>query len=402
MRLLIPLLFAGGALLPAQSPEAPFLKSELIFPLEHWHNHGSSIVQLPDGELFATWYHGSGERRADDVIIEAARRPPSQSAWGPRFTLADTPGFPDCNPALLVDRKGRLWLIWPVILANEWHTALLKYRITSEYPVPGARPRWELSDNLLLIPRNFERRVHEALEPALRQTPPGEKAQYLKAILERSSDKHFARMGLMTRVHPTVLPSGRILVPLYSDGFDFSLVALSDDEGETWSSSEPIIGAGSVQPSIVRRKDGVLVAYMRDNGPPPKRVLVSYSEDDGVTWTVAADTDILNPGSGLEAIVLQDGTWAMVNNDTESGRHSLAVTLSDDEGKTWRSKACLERDTRAKGAGSFHYPSMIQAADGTLHVSYSYFLNHLPEGAPRKSIKHAHFNLAWVKHGGCQ
>jgi hypothetical protein len=45
---------------------------------------------------------------------------------------------------------------------------------------------------------------------------------------------------------------------------------------------------------------------------------------------------------------------------------------------------------------------MIQAADGTLHVSYSYFLNHLPEGAPRKSIKHAHFNLAWVKQGGCQ
>ena len=40
-----------------------------------------------------------------------------------------------------------------------------------------------------------------------------------------------------------------------------------------------------------------------------------------------------------------------------------------------------------------------QAKDGSLHASYSYFLNHLPKDSPHKSIKHAHFNVAWVKQG---
>ncbi|MBI3472137.1 MAG: neuraminidase (sialidase)-like protein, partial [Candidatus Solibacter usitatus] len=71
--------------------EQPFLKSELIFPLETWHNHASSIVELPGGGLLVCWYHGSGERTADDVIVEGARLPKGKSAWSPRFLLADTP-----------------------------------------------------------------------------------------------------------------------------------------------------------------------------------------------------------------------------------------------------------------------------------------------------------------------
>jgi predicted neuraminidase len=380
----------------AQSAEQPFHEAELIFPLEHWHNHASSIVELPNGDLLVCWYHGSGERTADDVKIEAARRSRGQNHWGARFTLADTPNFPDANPALLVDSQKRLWLLWPVILANEWHTALMKYRISSDYQRSGP-PRWEISDTLLFIPRNFEAKVKDAVGAALREEPPGARAAYARRLVERAGDKYFSRLGWMTRAHPLELPSGRILVPLYSDGFSFSLIAISDDRGAIWTTSEPLVGAGSIQPTLVRRGDGTLVAYMRDNGPPPKRIHTSTSRDDGLSWSPVVDTDLPNPGSGLEVIALKDGSWAMVYNDTERGRHSLAVALSDDEGKTWRWKRHLELDRREKGAGSFHYPSIIQARDGALHVSYSYFLNHLPEGAPRKSIKHAHFNAAWVK-----
>ncbi len=377
----------------------PFHQAELIFPLEHWHNHSSSIVELPNGDLFVCWYNGSGERTADDVVVQAARKRRGQQEWDPRFKLADVPNFPDTNPALFVDSRLRLWLLWPVILANEWHTALMKYRISSDYLDAGRPPRWDLSEEILLIPRNFAARVQQVVEPMLKEAAGTPAEAYLKRVLARASDKYFSRMGWMTRAHPIELPSGRILVPLYSDGFSFSLVAITDDGGLTWSSSEPIVGAGAIQPSIARKRDGTLVAYMRDNGPPPKRLLMSTSGDDGVTWSTAVDTDIYNPGAGAEAIVLRDGTWALVNNDVEKGRHSLAVSLSDDEGKTWKWKRRLELDKRAEGAGSYHYPSMIEAADGMLHVSYSYFLNHLPRDAPRKSIKHARFNVAWVKQG---
>jgi predicted neuraminidase len=369
--------------------EEPFLEAELIFPLEHWHNHSSSIVELPNGDLLVCWYNGSGERQADDVKVEAARRPAGQKQWGQRFTLADTPGFPDTNPALFVDSRKRLWLLWPVILANEWHTALMKYRITRDFQGYSG---WEVSDNLLFIPRDFAATA-TAVQEMWPDTPDRRRR------LERAKDKYFSRMGWMTRAHPLELPSGRILVPLYSDGYDFSLIAFTDDGGVTWQSSKPLVGPGNVQPSLVRRRDGTIVAYMRDNGPPPKRVLLSTSSDDGVTWSPVVHTDLPNPGSGLEVIALRDGRWVMISNDTERGRHSLLVALSDDEGRTWKWKRHLELDQRGQGAGSFHYPSIIQAGDGTLHASYSYFLNHLPAGSARKSIKHAHFNVAWIQQG---
>jgi predicted neuraminidase len=391
------LLFAFCGLALAQ--DRPFHEAGFIFPLEAWHNHSSTIVELPGGDLFVCWYHGSGERQADDVKVEAARLPRGAKKWSDRFTLADTPNFPDANPTMFVDSKERLWLLWPVILANEWHTALMKYRMSSDYQT-AREPRWSVNETMLFVPRNFQAKVKETLDPLLRAAEPGSRAAaHLKANIDHAGDKYFSRMGWMTRVHPLELPSGRILVPLYSDGFSFSLIAITDDGGASWSTSEPLVGAGNIQPTLVRRRDGAIVAYMRDNGPPPKRIHTSVSRDDGVTWSPVVDTEIPNPGTGLEAIALKDGTWAMVYNDTERGRHSLAVSLSEDEGKSWKWTRHLDRDNRGDGAGSFHYPSIIQARDGNLHVSYSYFLNHLPKDSPHKTIKHAHFNTAWVKQG---
>jgi predicted neuraminidase len=76
-----------------------------------------------------------------------------------------------------------------------------------------------------------------------------------------------------------------------------------------------------------------------------------------------------------------------VYNDTTENRQSLAVALSDDEGKTWKWRRHLERHDH----GSYHYPAVIAGQDGLLHVVYSYFV---PEG---KSMKHAEFNVAWVQ-----
>lgn len=383
---------------PSPAAASARFEAELVFPLEHWHNHSSSLVELPNGDLFVCWYHGSGERTADDVRIEAARLPRGGRGWGPRFELADTPGFPDTNPVLFADSRERLWLVWPAILANRWETALLKYRVGPARWKAGPPP-WTRADNLLFIPRNFEARVREAAAAVLSGIPEGQQRDAAQRIVETAGDKYASRMGWMPRNHPLELPSGRILVPLYSDGFDFSLVAITDDGGVTWRTSEPLVSAGGVQPSLVRRRDGTLVAYMRDNGPPPKRVLESESRDSGETWSAVVDTDLPNPGSSLEVIALDDGSWLMVGNDTERGRHSLLAQISDDEGRTWRWRRHIERDERASGASSFHYPSVIQAKDGAIHVSYSTFLNHLPEGAPRKAIKHARFDAAWVKAG---
>jgi predicted neuraminidase len=48
---------------------AQLFEQELLFPPEKWHNHSSSIVELPNGDLLVAWYHGSGEGQADDVFL---------------------------------------------------------------------------------------------------------------------------------------------------------------------------------------------------------------------------------------------------------------------------------------------------------------------------------------------
>jgi len=220
-----------------------------------------------------------------------------------------------------------------------------------------------------------------------------------------AGDKLTRRLGWMTRAHPFVLDENRLIVPLYSDGFSFSLMAITDDWGATWHTSTPLIGAGNIQPSIVKRKDGSLYTLMRDNGPPPKRLHQSESHDRGETWSPVTDSQLPNPGSGAEIISLSNGHWAVVGNDTERGRESLAVWISDDEGKTWKWKRHLEREPEGPDAGRYHYPSIIQAKDGTLHASYSYHVGEKTaqkdaDGRPMsKSIKHAHFNEAWVVQG---
>jgi predicted neuraminidase len=404
------LCFATSAAIPA---EPPLYESELIFPLEHWHNHASCIVETPEHDLLVCWFHGSGERQADDVIIEGARLRAGEKTWSARFLLADTPGYPDGNPCMLIDPQKRLWLLHTTILAHTWESALLKYRISRDYQNDGP-PRWESSEVLHVTPEpEFAKEVQKRLPLAeaqvrgmtLNDQQRREAQDFLEAMRQHASDLLYCRLGWMTRAHPLVLGGSRLIVPLYHDGFSFSLMVISDDWGHTWHTSAPLIGAGNIQPSLALRQDGSLYTLMRDNGPPPKRLAQSDSHDRGETWSPVTDSPLPNPGAGAEIITLRNGHWVLISNDTERGRHSLAVQISDDEGRTWKWKRHLENVPSGPEAGSYHYPSIIQAHDGTLHASYSFHLNRrdLPkdvDGDPAaKSIKHAHFNEAWGMAG---
>jgi len=88
----------------------PFHKAELVFPLHSKHNHAPGIVECPNGDLLVSWYRGSGERSADDVAVYGARSRKGTGRWSEAFLMADLPGFPDCNTAMHLDAKGRLWL----------------------------------------------------------------------------------------------------------------------------------------------------------------------------------------------------------------------------------------------------------------------------------------------------
>ncbi len=406
-RLLLGLLLGFLSSLPAvaDAAEAPFYRAELLSAPEHLHNHGSCVVETGDGDLLACWFNGSGERQADDVRIVGARLRHGATQWSERFVMADTPDLPDTNCCMIIDPRGTLWLIWPTILDNHWESALLKYKHSDDFRRDGP-PVWKFQDILHVKPGpEFAATVKVAVERFSARTAEVKIKEYLDYAVSASADKLKSRLGWMTRAHPFILEGRRLIVPLYSDGFNFSLMAITDDWGATWHTSTPLIGEGNVQPSIVRRRDGSLYTMMRDNGGPPQRIQQASSKDRGETWSTVTDSELPDPGAGLEITSLANGRWLLVNNDTEKGRHSLCVRLSDDEGRTWKWSRHLERDAPGPNAGSYGYASVIQAKDGTLHVTYSHAISKeiAPKDAAgrrlREAIKHAHFNEAWVMEG---
>jgi predicted neuraminidase len=381
------LLFSG---LVASGPTEPTYQAELVFPLHPHHNHAPSIVECPNGDLLVSWYRGSGERRSDDVAVFGARRRKGSEKWSEPFLLADTPGFPDCNTVMFIDARKRLWLFWPVILANSWESCLTNYRYATDYQGDGP-PQWNWQGVIYLKPLDFEATMLKGLEDrikTLKPAPSTVRVGGIDGLKELIGDKLSSRLGWQPRCKPTVLPSGRILLPLYSDTYSVSLMAISDDEGKSWTASRPLAGFGNIQPSVLRKKDGTLVSFMRENGPLHK-IRIAESTDDGVTWGQVGVTDLPNPGSGLDGLALPSGHWLLVYNDTARGRNSLAVSISEDEGRSWKWTRHLERHNE----GSYHYPAVIADRAGIIHVVYSYFVN------AGKSMKHAAFNEAWVMQG---
>lgn len=358
------------------------VSSALIFPLQPKHTHGSSIVSLPNGDILAAWFQGSGERTADDVKIMGARLKKGSTVWSGVFEMADTYDLPDCNPVLFLNSQKKLFLFWIAVQAHRWECSILRYRTAVEYSGDAA-PAWNWQDNILLSPKDsFAIETADKFKQLIENTSGSASyaPKYDDMIIEASRDLAKRSIGWMTRIKPLQLETGRILLPLYSDGFNMSMIAISDDDGSTWRASLPIVGRGNVQPALVKKKNGNIVAYMRDNGDEPSRVQTSESADNGQTWSAAQKTSIPNTAS-VELLKLQDSRWAFVGCDEDDGRYRLSLYISDDEGNTWKWKRTLENEQ--KGKGSFSYPCLIQTPDGLLHISYSYSIDKIGE-----SIKH--------------
>lgn len=375
MRIFILLMLLSGGLF------AQKLKTEaetLLFPLQEEHVHGSTVVELPGGDLLVAWFQGSGERNSDDVRIMGARF--KNGRWSAPFLLADTPGLPDCNPVLFLNHQKELFLVWIAVQANRWQHSVLRVLTTTDYQGSGA-PRWAWQDNIFLKPADD---FALAVETGLKALPPtghgwSEYAPpYDRTTVEAARDPGKRSFGWMTRIKPLLLPGKRIVLPLYSDGFNLSLMAISEDDGHTWKPGSPLVGRGPIQPALVRKKDGRLAAYLRDSGDAPNRVQYSESADQGQSWTPAIKTDIPNTAS-VEALVLQNGLWVFVGNDADRSRSRLSLYVSDDEGKTWKWKHRLEDHP----AGNYAYPALIQGADGRIHITYSFH----PE-SDQKTIKY--------------
>jgi predicted neuraminidase len=97
------------------------------------------------------------------------------------------------------------------------------------------------------------------------------------------------------------------------------------------------------------------------------QICTATSDDAGVSWTSAVPTDLPNPNSGIDAVRLSDGRIVLCHNPVHTGRSPLALSVSGDDGQTWKPSTTLESE-----AGEYSYPAIIQADNGEVHLTYTW------------------------------
>ena len=137
---------------------------------------------------------------------------------------------------------------------------------------------------------------------------------------------------------------------------------------------------GGSQPAVAVRSDGSLLALLRHS----QFIRQTESRDGGQTWSQSVPTPLKSPDSGITMTRLANGHLVLVYNDSQTSRTPLSIVRSLDEGRTWEKPLHLESNP-----GEYSYPCIIQAADGKIHVSYTF---------RRYTIKHVEFNEDWLVH----
>lgn len=181
---------------------------------------------------------------------------------------------------------------------------------------------------------------------------------------------------------PVLLQDGTLLCPSSTEEHGWKVhFEATRDQGNTWKMIGPINDGkvlNAIQPSVLFYPGNKLQILCRSKN---RAILESWSTDNGASWSPLAATSLPNNNSGTDAVTLADGRQLLVYNhvlppagQAKGARSPLNVALSKD-GKTWYAALVLEDEPK----NQYSYPSVIQTADGLVHIVYTW---------RRKRIKH--------------
>ena len=277
--------------------------------------HCVNAVALPDGSLYAARFAGAFETAPDQAIL-AASLSAGEEDWSEPWVAVDTPGRADGQPVPWLAPDGKLWLFFVTLDATDWTSARILRRVS-----PDLGRTWDGP-----VP-----------------------------VVDES--------GWMLRSRPLLSGDGAVLLPVYEERTRRSAVLRSDDGGEHWARGAVIATpAGNIHPTLLRRRDGALDAYLRSRG----RMWRATSHDNGRTWAPAEPTAFPNPDSGFDVIRTRDGALVLAYDDSDSLRTPLRLARSTDEGASWGPLATLEDEL-----AEFSYPILAEDGAGRVHCLYT-------------------------------
>lgn len=178
---------------------------------------------------------------------------------------------------------------------------------------------------------------------------------------------------------PIQLDDGTILAPSSrEDGGWRAHIEASHDNGKTWTTLTGSLNdpnrLRAIQPTLLTYSDERIQMLCRAR---EGNILEAWSDDGGKTWSPMQPMVLPNPNSGIDGVTLADGRQLLVYNHStrnqpgmgHKGRGILNVALSRD-GKNW--EAALVLDYEDEQGRQFSYPSVIQTADGLVHIVYTW------------------------------
>ena len=285
-------------------------------------SHASTLLVRADGSLLVAWFSGSHEGAADSRILVTGGVP---GQFPEPHIVGDAP-VAHWNPVLADGPDGRIWLFFrrgPSIEAwTTWVCHSSDGGCTWDEPsevVPGSHSRGPV-----------------------RQAPVWSAGWWIAP-------------GSVEVWSPE--PRWDCFVDLTREGTTWSAVPIPLDH-------LAVAGAGAIQPAVCRGSAVGLVALARSSGG---RVLRSAT-DDPTDWPPFAPCQLPNNNSGLAAVTLDDGTIVCAHNPGEEdwgSRSPLVLSVSHDDGLTWRRAATLDDGTARTGPVEKPLPVRSQLNDGS-------------------------------------
>jgi hypothetical protein len=319
-------------------------------PMYSKHNHDPGFTWCDNGDLFAIWYSGNGER-GRELCILASRLRRGAEKWDAVAPFWDAPDRNDHAPALLNDGQGIL------------------------YHFNGLSAAANYQKNLALIMR----------------TSKDNGATWSKARLinpVRAISNQPIASAFVTGQGDLVVPSDW---PWHADGRATALW-ISRDRGQTWSTPGGRIAG--IHAGVTQLEDGRLFALGRGsniNGRMPK----SISTDMGRTWSYeASEFEPIGGGQRLVLIRLADGVLFIASFAKDMTIHytgageqkvsGLFGAMSYDQGQTWPIRKLITPGGPARkvdGGGNTKeftlsattaeprgYMAGLQTPDGIIHL----------------------------------
>ncbi len=329
----------------------PYFREAFLIPEDAFPSvHGSSVVELDNGELLITWFAGSRER-ASDTQIYSMRYSQGTNTYTPihvvvrRNEKAEGAFWSDRtvgNTILYLDEDKILWLFYnAVMVRGGWSGALINY-VTSH-------------DN-----------GHS-------WSPP----------------KRFASViGNLVKNRPLRLQRDSFLVPCYTELLSHRsyVCNVTHRIGEIVSKNcdAQIDVEGLIQPALVYAKDGSIVMVLRDRSK--EGIYMSRSTDGGHTWSSPGRVGLPNPDSALSALTLNDGRILLAYNHSVEKRTPLSIAISEDNGRSFVRAKDVE-----DGPGEFSYPSLLQSRNELIHLIYTH------KQGQKRTLKHVTFDRDWLQ-----